>query len=252
MGTALMAYRNFVSAAESAKQLDTDGMGRALRKAETNLGSLNIYSKILGFIPAFKEVPAFMSALGDFNRNAIAVADATSSLKKEGFNLIWEDGPRLISDINGLRDQVRSMADSFTKIRNGMAHFWISTDASADYLALHSKMAEMDGLLGGMADLLANGGDIAILFMNDSEMRATGGFIGSYAAVKISGGEIEDISVNEIYYPIMFLAKKTVPPSPIQGMTIRLGRQGMQIGSLISRLPPHESPRIMKNPRVCR
>lgn len=219
MGTVLTAYRNFMSAAESAKQLDTDGMGKSLKKAEINLESLNIYSNILGLIPAFKEVPEFMSSLGDFNRTAIAMASAANNLKKEGFSLMWNDGARLISELEGLRDQAKSMADSFSKIRNGMTMFGIATDASADYLALHSKMTETDNLLGGMIDLLKNGGNVAVFFMNDSEMRATGGFIGSYAAVKISGGEIEDISVNDIYYPDKFLEEKVVPPSPMMGMT---------------------------------
>lgn len=219
MGTVLTAYRNFMSAAESAKQLDTDGMGKSLKKAEINLESLNIYSNILGLIPAFKEVPEFMSSLGDFNKTAIAMASAANNLKKEGFSLIWNDGSKLVSELEGLRDQAKSMADSFSKIRNGMAMFGIATDASADYLALHSKMTETDDLLGGMIDLLKNGGNVAVFFMNDSEMRATGGFIGSYAAVKISGGEIEDISVNDIYYPDKFLEEKVVPPSPMMGMT---------------------------------
>ena len=219
MGTALTAYRNFISAAESAKQLDTDGMGKSLKKAEINLESLDIYAKILGFIPAFKEVPVFMSALGDFNKTAMAVAGATENLKKEGFTLIWEDGNRLISELENIRGQVKTMMGSFTKIRNGMASFGLSTDESADYLSLHSKMMETDGLLAGLLDLLKDGGNVAIFFMNDSEMRATGGFIGSYAAVKINGGEIQDISVNDIYYPDKFLEEKTVPPSPLMGMT---------------------------------
>ena len=219
MGTALTAYRNFISAAESAKQLDTDGMGKALKKAEINLESLNIYAKILGFVPAFKEVPSFMSALNDFNKTAMAAADAAENLKKEGFTLIWEDGGKLISELQDIRGQVSKMMDSFTKIRNGMASFGLSTDASADYLSLYSKMIETDDLLAGLLGLLKDGGNVAIFFMNDSEMRATGGFIGSYAAVKIAGGEIEDISVNDIYYPDKFLEEKTVPPSPLMGMT---------------------------------
>ena len=50
-----------------------------------------------------------------------------------------------------------------------------------------------------------------------------GGFIGSYAVIKLAGGEIEDISVNDIYYPDKFLSSKVIPPLPLQAITADWG-----------------------------
>lgn len=55
-----------------------------------------------------------------------------------------------------------------------------------------------------------------LLFQNPSEMRATGGFIGSYGIVKMEGGKIKKIFVNDIFNPDGQLTEKVVPPFPIQ------------------------------------
>lgn len=219
MGTAFTAYKNFISATESAKQYDTDGMGKSLKEADANLKDLDIYTKILGIIPAFKEVPMFAASLSEFNKVAISLTESAETLKKEGFSYIWDDGDKLIAEVEDVRGKVKSMTELFTKIRNGMTSFGLTADNSADYLSLYFKLTEAEKSLEGIEELLKNGGNIAILFMNDSEMRATGGFVGSYAAVKIANGEIADISVNDIYYPDKFLEEKTVPPSPLMGTT---------------------------------
>jgi hypothetical protein len=220
MGTAIKAYEHFLSAAESAKQYDTDGMSESLKKAETSLGDLDIYTRILGIIPAFKQVPAFASSLGGFNKIAISLTESVDNLKEDGMRLIWEDGQHLIAEVASARGKVNDMAKLFADIRNGMASFGLSSDNSDEYLSLHSKIMETETLLAGVEGLLIDGADIAVLFMNDSELRATGGFVGSYATVEITSGEIEDVSVNDIYYPDKFLEEKTVPPSPLMGTTV--------------------------------
>ena len=54
------------------------------------------------------------------------------------------------------------------------------------------------------------------LFQNNQEMRATGGFIGSYGIVKINNGRIEKIMVDDIFNPDGQLIDRVVPPLPIQ------------------------------------
>jgi len=54
------------------------------------------------------------------------------------------------------------------------------------------------------------------LFQNNHEMRATGGFIGSYGIVKINDGNIEKLIVDDIFNPDGQLIDRVVPPLPIQ------------------------------------
>ncbi len=55
-----------------------------------------------------------------------------------------------------------------------------------------------------------------LVFQNSSELRPTGGFIGSYATVAIDQGRLKEFLVNGIFDPDGQLAVKVVPPRPLQ------------------------------------
>lgn len=67
-------------------------------------------------------------------------------------------------------------------------------------------------------DLLgANGKQTYLfLFQNNHEMRATGGFIGSYGILEIRDGKIQKMVVDDIYNQDGQLIDRVVPPLPIQ------------------------------------
>ncbi len=54
------------------------------------------------------------------------------------------------------------------------------------------------------------------LFQNNHEMRATGGFIGSYGIIKINNGNLEKMLIDDIFNPDGQLIDRVVPPLPIQ------------------------------------
>ncbi len=55
-----------------------------------------------------------------------------------------------------------------------------------------------------------------LVFENNQEMRATGGFIGSYGLLKTANGKIQDLKIEGIYNPDGQLKINVVPPRPIQ------------------------------------
>ncbi len=55
-----------------------------------------------------------------------------------------------------------------------------------------------------------------IVFQNNQEMRATGGFIGSYGLLETSRGQIDRLKIEGIYNPDGQLKVDVVPPLPIQ------------------------------------
>jgi len=69
-----------------------------------------------------------------------------------------------------------------------------------------------------LADLLGGNGPrkYLFLFQNNSEMRATGGFIGSYGLLDISNGHVKNFFIDGIFNPDGQLKDKIVPPFPIQ------------------------------------
>lgn len=68
------------------------------------------------------------------------------------------------------------------------------------------------------ADLLGVNGPrkYLFLFQNNHELRATGGFIGSYALLSVHDGILEDFFVDGIFNPDGQLRENIVPPKPIQ------------------------------------
>lgn len=69
-----------------------------------------------------------------------------------------------------------------------------------------------------LRDLLGGNGPrkYLFLFQNNQEMRATGGFIGSYGLLDISNGRIRNFFIDGIFNPDGQLKEKVVPPLPIQ------------------------------------
>lgn len=55
-----------------------------------------------------------------------------------------------------------------------------------------------------------------LLFQNNSEMRATGGFIGTYGILDIENGRPKDFFMESIYNPDGQLVEKIIPPMPVQ------------------------------------
>ena len=55
-----------------------------------------------------------------------------------------------------------------------------------------------------------------IVFQNNQEMRATGGFIGSYGLLETNAGKMEKLKIEGIYNPDGQLKVNVVPPRPIQ------------------------------------
>ncbi len=69
-----------------------------------------------------------------------------------------------------------------------------------------------------LAELLGANGPrkYLFLFQNNHELRATGGFIGSYALLSVHNGILENFFVDGIFNPDGHLKENIVPPKPIQ------------------------------------
>ena len=58
------------------------------------------------------------------------------------------------------------------------------------------------------------------LFQNNQEVRATGGFIGSYGVLDIFNGRVRNFFIDGIFNPDGQLKERIVPPSPIQKISV--------------------------------
>jgi hypothetical protein len=98
-------------------------------------------------------------------------------------------------------------------------------DKRDKFLLLKQKLpdlrAALDFFLNNsqvFADLLGGNGPrkYLFLFQNNSEMRATGGFIGTYGLLDIANGHVKKFFIDGIFNPDGQLKDRIVPPAPIQ------------------------------------
>jgi hypothetical protein len=83
---------------------------------------------------------------------------------------------------------------------------------------LEAILGEVDKNQFVFKDMLGYNGPrkYLFLFQNNQEMRATGGFIGSYGVLKIHDGHVQDLLIEGIYNPDGQLDVNVIPPKPIQ------------------------------------
>lgn len=101
----------------------------------------------------------------------------------------------------------------------------IPVEFRKDFITLKEKLPTLnntiniiEGNFSNIIDLLGINEQkyYLLLFQNNSEIRATGGFIGSYALIKVKDAEIQEIKVDDIFNIDGQLIEKIIPPKPIQ------------------------------------
>jgi len=88
-----------------------------------------------------------------------------------------------------------------------------------DFLPLvNGSLDEFDRTSNIFLELFGQNGPrkYLIVFQNNQEMRATGGFIGSYGLLETNQGKIDRLKIEGIYNPDGQLKVNVVPPRPIQ------------------------------------
>ena len=91
--------------------------------------------------------------------------------------------------------------------------------------SIESTLKQMHTFLPVVLDVLGYNYEKRYLFMfqNHSELRATGGFVGTYGTVIVRNGQLEDLFINGIYDPDGQLSVKVIPPKPLQYVTPNWG-----------------------------
>ncbi|MDH4330194.1 MAG: DUF4012 domain-containing protein [Candidatus Moranbacteria bacterium] len=125
---------------------------------------------------------------GDLQKAQESISDATSSLSKVKIDDIPKDKREDVLKVKNNIDDLNILLEEFSKNTNILVDLF-GGNGPRKYL---------------------------FLFQNNNEMRATGGFIGSYGLIDIYNGKIRKFFIDGIYNPDGQLIDKVVPPKPIQ------------------------------------
>ncbi len=95
-----------------------------------------------------------------------------------------------------------SQKDTFTKLQTQL-------------LILNTSLQNFSGLFSVLQTILLGDKNILFIFENNDELRATGGFIGSYGAMELNNGAVNRMTISSIYDLDGQLKDKIMPPSPM-------------------------------------
>ena len=209
------AYEKF-----SKASADLDQMGGVIIQASRFVPMASKLSSGKNAVEAGKHIAAAGKALNDVAKEALLVKNPDG-----------DDIARQVSLLDSFRRTEQSIAvakDELGAAQKNIDRIDIE-DLPEEKREQFSQLKEklpimlsfMDGIINNsniFTDLLGGNGPrkYLFLFQNNAEMRATGGFIGSYGLLDISQGKIRKFFIDGIFNPDGQLTDKVVPPVPIQ------------------------------------
>lgn len=233
------AYENIIQAVENIKNNDFEASINNFEDAKGNFAQASEEMEELGSatISASKYLP-FASKLSS-GKNMVEAGEYFSSAGKN-LNLVAEKIYHLKNKPEDLKNT--SLLDIFFSVRENLnlamsdlekaqerinrvkvddlpedkREMFVETKSKA--VVLSNAVAILSENSHILIDLLGGNGlrKYLFLFQNNNEMRATGGFIGSYGLLEISNGNVNNFFIDGIFNPDGQLREKIVPPKPVQ------------------------------------
>lgn len=114
---------------------------------------------------------------------------------------------RLLLDVN-VEVLPEDKRETFSEFMNRIPQLRDFIEETANYTEILMKVLGKEGRMR-----------YVVLFQNTSELRATGGFPGTYAVIEFENGKMEKFFVNDIYNADGHLKENIIPPKPLQKIT---------------------------------
>lgn len=239
LGVSTDGYEELSQAVETAKSKDFSKSGQLFQEAFVSFSTASdLFASWNGtvieaarFLPLVSKLSSG-KYLVDAARDIAAAGEAMSTVGGSIFSL----GNPLSGDQNvsflsvfretrGAIERADTLLSSALESLDKVSVADLPEDKREQFLSLKTKLPEA---LSGMrlfldhgdilADVLGGNGPRKFLFLfeNNQEMRATGGFIGSYAFLDVNDGQVRKFFVDGIFNPDGQLHTDIVPPEPIQ------------------------------------
>lgn len=227
-----------LSASQFAKvAVDFSESYQILSDANRDVGRLGGgFSEILRFVPGISRVASanYMISAGEhFSLAGKSLAESAESLNslENPLDTDKKNQPSLTDLFLNLRSGVEKSAFELEQAEidlNKVNVDDLPENIQAKFVELKSRLPIVNASLKNFLDysqifldVLGYNGPrkYLFLFQNNQEMRATGGFIGSYGILDISNGRVKKLFVDDIYNPDGQLKARVVPPAPIQKMS---------------------------------
>ena len=234
---------NIKASVSSLQSLDTNSASSGfeknifeIQKIENSFagsGATKILSILGGIVPVFKDTGTLLQNTASLNAGFFALASSLDNLQKNGFVYFQSDGSSLIKTLEATRDSIKNIISNAESIKNttnrlksfSAAAEMMDRDIGDMYLSHSAEMYRVESFLDSLISLLNSTEEkhILLLFQNPSEIRPAGGFLGSYADIGVTQGQMTTLDVRDIYDPDGQFFEKIVPPKELQTITEKWG-----------------------------
>jgi len=195
-----------------------------------DLGGIVIESS--KFIPFASKLSsgAHLAAAGkDISKIGIKSSEIIATLEKIK-NPLKDDGKtisflKIFQDTDAQLKEIAVLAEDLEGNLDDVNTDDIPVEQREKFIELKKKLPGANAAIAGFmdnsyvfTDILGGSGPrkYLFLFQNNQEMRATGGFVGTYGVLDIFNGRINKFFIDGIFNPDGQLREKVIPPAPIQ------------------------------------
>lgn len=240
------AVKNLESAKADVEKFDFASAAKNFNLAYANFSSasnnLNLlssaFTSFLGEIPGFKKLKSAQSLvaagenIAQAGENLSAAADQFSKTNFVSyFGLKGQPQQPLTDFISSFRDSLAFAQKKFQTASGLLAEVdtqIIPEEKRVSFVSFQSQLPLLGEFLNGALDysnflleLVGQSGPkkYLILFQNNTELRPTGGFIGSYALIDFNRGFLRNLEVKDVYETDGQARKNIIPPKELQHIT---------------------------------
>jgi hypothetical protein len=237
LGQFVQAKDNLSSSQFDKAAVDFSQANQILSDASSDIARIGgNFSEILRFVPGISKVASanyVLSAGQHFSLAGKSLAESAKSLSSIGNPLASDqtNQPSLTDLFLNLREGIQKSSEELSAAQDDLDKVNLDDlplETREQFSQLKSKLPLVNESLKNFLDysqifldVLGYNGPRKYLFLfeNNQEMRATGGFIGSYGILDISNGRVKKLFVDDIYNPDGQLKARVIPPAPIQKMS---------------------------------
>ncbi len=173
--------------------------------------------------PLLKDSVGAYSNFQGLSFGLVGLLEKINVLAADFFDLVFKQrGGELIAQLEDIKKSLGVVSEKNSNLIDATSRLKDFSMLGADfYLPLHSELASYDKFLGLLINWLKSSSDhhLFVMFLNPSEIRPGGGFLGSYADLVVSGGHVKSIDIYDINELDREIDLKIIPPKPIQAIS---------------------------------
>ena len=235
--------QNFASSATALKNFEPQTASEFLKKNNEELTTISstlnkgigqsVVDTIGNFIPIVKGGIGFLGKVTSLNFQFLELSQDLEMLQTNALGYFQHDGASLIAALSKTHEIIQTIRDNTIAIKNNSSALKSFSSAfnsvddaiGGEYLKYSAEFYSWDNALIALTKWLGAPEEhhMLLLFQNPSEIRPGGGFVGSYADLTVSGGQMTKMDVRDIYDPDGQLDQKVVPPKQLQSITEKWG-----------------------------